>query len=320
MTHTVVMSEKFEEALFALSLDIFTAMLRRDSVCESLWKTRVARLKTHGLLTFVSESSFKPKEITVESERLDDPRYRRLLIRQLKAPRPSKWVQNEIHIDRTRLATDEDYLDKMAKLVAYKWTKKLLPVDSAVTALLLLKQDLTSVGACLDSMGNHQSDAESVGEHKMRAMVEEELDKNETFNLLCAEIRATGKAAREKFSAEMAEFKSKLLADFAANTEANMAKARALCDEHENAIRERIAATAERSKEVLEASACRDPEIEWREQLAEADRKHRENRPKMGILAKSLIGLAVVAVAGVLAFHLEVAGVTPVEALSKLIG
>ena len=233
-------------------------------------------------------------------------------------------MYHNIHIDRSKLASDEAYLNDMAKLLAYKWTQALLPVDSAMSRILLLKQDADFVTTCLDKFGPHQISSESVAKFRLRTMIEDAVDKNETLKASLAEIRKVGAEARLRFSEEMAVVNAEALRDFNARMDSILADTKKSCDAALTHTSGELADVAEHSRKVLEESGYpnRDPEKEWREQLRKADEKHEALRPRMGWKAKTFITLGVLGVATLAGFYLEVGAerVTPFAALSALFG
>lgn len=311
----------FEDALYEVSFHAFKSILWREAHDPEVWTKRAERLKANGLLTHTTRSTFKPKEIVVESERLDDPRYRRRLIRELKAPRPSKWVHHEIRIDRAKLIEDENYLADMSKLLAYKWTNKLLPVESDLSKLCLLKLDAEFLADCLDKMSMHQSEADAVAALRLRSFCEEALDKNEKYNAMVADIRKAGSEALAKFRSEMELIKRETLDGFGKSTDRILRDVSEKSDSYMRDTRASISATAEHSARVLEENSSHvDPETEWRETLRRADEKRKLERKPLGWRSKTLIYTGVLGLGYLLGKYLEIEGATPFEALSTVFG
>lgn len=317
---TYMLTAEFEDGLFEALRHAFTAILVRDAADSDKFKSRVERFKVHGLLSYRMESMFKPKEINFDPARVEDSRYRRKLIRELKAPRPSKWVYRNIQIDRSKLA-DEGYLNDIAKLLAYGWSKALMPIDSPLSALLLLKQDADFVSLVLDKFGPHQISSEVVAHYRLRTFIEDAVDNNETLKASLAEIRKVGAEARAKFSEEMAVVNKEILRDFNARMDSILAETKASCDSALTHTSGELADVADHSRKVLEESGYpnRDPEKEWREQLRKADEKRKAESPKLSWTAKALITLGGLGVATLLGFYLEVGPerVTPFAALAS---
>ncbi len=281
MTNTTK-NNHFEDALFDVLLPVFAEILKRDAVNAELFAKRTARFKVNGLLTFAEPAKIKAPEFTVDNDRLDDPRYRRMVVRKLKAPRPGKWTFHELRIDRIRIENDADYLNAMAKVLAYKWVQKITPVDCEVDALLLMKQNADTVTICLDKFAMHQTDGKTVAACVMRTFCEEALDKNETLNFHLNEIRRVAAEARANLVETMAPINKKLIEDFNARIAEINAQTAADADEYLAGLRARMAETADHAGEVLAESGYpnNDVEAEWREQLRKADEKRRAGRKK----------------------------------------
>lgn len=283
---TVTINSDFEFGFLNSLVPLFAKIIREDAASTTSWEKRMKSVKTHGLISFSCESNFKPAEIEVDSSRLNDPRYRRWLVRKLKAPRPSSIVSHEIRMDRERILNDDEYLGDMAKLLSYKWMRKLSEVDSDIDRLLLLKSTETSLRSALDRLGMHESDAETVAAIVMRTFAEEALDGNETLKRVEAEIRAAGAEALHSFREEMAPLNERVLTDFGRSMDEYLAKVSSDVDEFITAMRARMSVVAASNERALAANAARDEESEWREMLAASDARRRAARREMSWLAR----------------------------------
>jgi hypothetical protein len=317
--NTFVHSTATENALQDLFRSLFAQILVRDNQDENTWKRRLKTFEVNGLLSFTQPSLFERPEFQVDNSKLSDPRYRRQVIRKLKAPRPSKHVFVRLNIDRLKLNIAE-YVRDISTLLAFKWVNKMLPVSSAYELLLLLKVDLATLTRALDTMGMHQSSGANVGHLLLRTSVEELVDNNETMKKCLADMKEKTGAIRREFESNIRTLFEPFLAQARASCDAAADHARKQCDEW---IEEHRKAAAERKAEtdaVLAANkADEDPEASFRAAVLEHERRHREaNRwsPRNRWLMRGFV----VVVVATLAYFLEINGVTPVEYFTDLFG
>ncbi len=281
---TITIDSKFEHGLMDTFVALFAKVIRKDASSESAWAKFSKSIKSHGLTTFCCESTFKPAALEVDNSRLEDSRYRRTVIRKLKAPRPSATVSHEVRIDRERILVDDHYLADMSKLIAYKWMRKLADVETDLERLLLLKTGEKALRRALDSLGMHESDGETVAGIVMRSFAEEALDSNETLKRVEAEIRAEGARSLHDFRESMAPVTERILSEFSSNIDAHLAKVSAEADEFIAGMRARMSEVAASNEKGLAECSHDDEETEWRKLLAASDARRREARRKMGWL------------------------------------
>lgn len=306
------------ERLFSLGRDLFATILRRDSNDVVEWKHRAESFNRHGLLSFLEESPlWKPRELHVDQEQLEDPRYRRGLIRKLKAPHPGKWTRITLRIDRERLHRDEKYLQEMAAILSYKWTLKLTPADP-VDALVLPHQDVDSLTYCLDRMGMHQSDVKGVAAVVMRTIAERLVDANPRYQALVAEMRAAFAEVRADVEPKISAICAEVLADAKASIDETAKAALVKFDALSEEIRKDFAAQKARTQAVLDENkpSGLSPEEEFRQAVLKREREHREAN-RMSRKAKTILWALGLAAATAGAFFLEVNGTTLVEVLSR---
>lgn len=170
------MSKYSDPPMLTTFVRAFCDLLQQCADDDRLWKLTQAGIARHGLLneTILREGSNVP---VVETERLDDWRYRHRLARQLRRPQGRNYWSVTIPLDRSRLK-DNEYLVHMASILGYKWMLKLDPERSRIeTRLTLLKTDAALLAGCLNRLSRHQSTAESVGAYIMHTFAQEEIDR-----------------------------------------------------------------------------------------------------------------------------------------------
>lgn len=255
------LNENFANELLAVVYTAMSDLVRRDAQTPEAWKNRADRIKIHGLLNFKTPSRHKPKEIVMDAERLDDPRYRRSMVRKLQAPRPGKWNYHNIEVDRNRLLTDETYFADMVKVMSYRWLEALLPINDATDALVLLKLDMASLEFCMDKLGPHQISSWLVAGVMLRNMAEELVDNNPRYLAAVASIREAAADARKTLVEAMAVIREDVLSTHRAETDAILAKVNKDADDFLAGMNARIAETAANSKRALDDSRERDAEL-----------------------------------------------------------
>lgn len=255
------LNENFANELLAVVYTAMSDLVRRDAQTPEAWKNRADRIKIHGLLNFKTPSRHKPKEIVMDAERLDDPRYRRSMVRKLQAPRPGKWNYHNIEVDRNRLLTDETYFADMVKVMSYRWLEALLPISDATDAVILLKLDMASLEFCMDKLGPHQVSSWLVAGVMLRNMAEELVDNNPRYLAAVASIRETAAEARKTLVEAMAVIREDVLSTHRAETDAILAKVNKDADDFLAGMNARIAETAANSKRALDESRERDAEL-----------------------------------------------------------
>ncbi len=145
--------------LFQLSQSLFDSILLRASKDDTIWNHRVESFRKLSMLEFLVPSAFKPKPYDIEEERLEDSRYRRQVIRKLKAPRPSKWSREFLHIDQARME-DEKYRSDIASVLAYRFMLLLTPLSEELHVVLpLLKMSAEEIEYALDALALNTLDS-----------------------------------------------------------------------------------------------------------------------------------------------------------------
>lgn len=269
--------ETFSAELMSVVYAAMNEILRTAASDEKLWKHRIERITIHGLLNYKTPSKFTPKEIVVDQARLDDVRYRRSLIRQLKAPRPGKWNYHNIGIDRTRILSDETYLDEMSKVLAYRWVSRLLPCELPTSLIALLKMDAKFIAFCMDKMGPHQISGDVVGYLLMRHIAEEAVETSPTYIAVSTKLRTECAAIRADFERELAIIVAETRASAAESFATITAETNRKADEALLRINGNLAATAASCQKALDESPKGDAETLWRAQLAARDEERRKN-------------------------------------------
>ena len=166
---------------------------------ETSWNARMKSFSGLGLLDFTVESPFKVEPLKIDESRLDDPRYRRFLIRKLKAPRPSKWARHRLDIQRARLK-EADYANDMAKVLTYKWTALLMRDLDAASLITIMSIDQATLEHCLDKMRMNEVSAQTVAEKIMRRLAFSLIDENAKYKAAVAMIESAAADARRDFA------------------------------------------------------------------------------------------------------------------------
>ena len=284
---TKLANVNFADNLVATVYGAMIELIRRDAQTPEVWTHRAARIKIHGLLNFKTPSRHKPKEIVIEQDRMDDVRYRRSLVRKLKAPRPGKWNYHNVDLDRNRLLTDETYLTDMVKVMSYRWVEALLPINDPSDAIVLLKQDAGTLEFCLDRLGPHQVSSWMVAGVMMRRMAEELVDKNELFLAGVASIRKVADEERAKLADCIKQLREETLVNAGKAFDGIAANACAEADEFLVGLHARMAETGASCQKTLDESAAQgDEETRWRAQLAASAAKRKEERKSWSFLGR----------------------------------
>lgn len=269
-----IVNENYVSALgpkFALAFD---SMLEHSSKNSKNWEMLQERLKIHGLLSFSSQSPHKPKEIELDPERLDDPRYRRQLVRKLKARRPGKFQYHTFAIDRTRIATENDYRETVATFLGGRFVASFFPLSSGAASLVVWNHTDLAIGVGL-GLGPHQISGDVVAAKILRHWAERFVEQNETYRRVELEIRAAARDVRVKLMAESAAISNEHLAAHRASLDAITGDANRRFDEVLATALAGINATADRCQAVLDASPKGDQETLWRAELARRDEERK---------------------------------------------
>lgn len=316
------------EVLMSHWRGLFVSVLRNAAVSDESWKARLNSLDVFGLTEFREPSKHVAKPIEVDQDRLEDPKYRRFLVRKLKAPRPGKWTYHKLRIEREQLA-DDHYANQVGTLLAWRFTNIVLHEveTSSATMLLLTKLDVGSLTRCLDSFQRHTLNGENVSHMIVRFNVEQALDNNATLQEAMRKIAEAGAEARAQFTAEMKPVIEKTLADFDANMKPMLESINRDVDVYIEKLRIRSALNAARTQQVLdECAPDPDPEASFRHSVKMREREEREERRRnwraQPFYVRFMPHAAVVAGAVVVTFFMEVgeSRTTPWEALRDMAG
>jgi len=208
--------------LFPVFQNIYSSLLNRARQDSDFMRTLVEYLKKFNLLTVREESSFKPKEIVVDHAQLSDARYRRSLIRKLKAPRPSAYVYHTLPVDKERLDS-EPYSTALTEFLAQMTCIKLS--DAAYDEVLVLAHLSEEVlFAFFKERMQFELTAETLSAFALRRMCERLVDDNPHYQAAVATIRKAGAEARAKLRQEMSVVNEVLLADFNARMAEHLAE------------------------------------------------------------------------------------------------
>lgn len=307
-------SDKFRMILSNRFDNIFTRY-RHD---ELGFKRVVDLFRKHGLLTVVSPSPFKPIEIELDKSRLDDVRYRRWLVRKLKAPRPSKHVYTTLQIDRLRLGED-DYRSAFTDFLGASLASRLGTVEGVELAILVrMTSDI--LVAALDKLKLFELTPEHLSNFALRKFAENAIDSSPHYNNAIAMIRDVAEQERQTLTASMTVFSEQLLADFDKSNRAIMAEVNGKTDAYIADMRTRQAQRQAQDEQSAARRALEEANAGKTEQeifYESVVRRERESRAanRLSIKARVLLWSTVSAVALALATYLEVDGITLVDAL-----
>jgi len=311
--------DKYTEALYEAFLVSFSAALSSAAVDDAKWKRLIPSLNDLTLLDFHMPSPFKPEPLNVDESRLDDVRYRRHLIRKLKAPRPGKWVRHKLDIDRRRIV-DGDYREKMAKVLAYRFVQLLLPVDSFEVVLPVIKLGAGDLEYLLQNLRLNDLSARRVSDLLMKRLAHSLIDESEKFQEVSRMIRARGAEARERLTIELYRIRQEVMESFSVKMSEVQAHASRVADQAIDEMRARSAEQSARTAQVL-AEAAVDPledrEATFREAVLASEAARRQERreaaARQPLWLKLLKRAGVVAGGYVVAFHVKFKGLTLVE-------
>jgi hypothetical protein len=308
-------SDKFRMILSNRFDNIFTRY-RHD---EPAFKRVVDLFRKHGLLTVVSPSPFKPVELEVDNSRLDDARYRRWLVRKLKAPRPSKTVYTTLQIDRQRLDED-DYRAAFTDFLGASLASRLGTVEGVDLAIIAKMTSEILVDA-LDKLKLFELTPEKLSEFALRKFTETAIDNSPHYQKAVGMIREVAEQERQALSASMAVFNAQLMADFEESNCSILAEVNRRADEYLADMRARQAERQAREDEesaprrALEAANAGKTEQEiFRESVLRREREWREAN-RLSTKARVWLWTTISVVVATLAAYLEVDGTTLVDVL-----
>lgn len=241
--------------LFSLCQSLFDTVLLRSSKDDSLWNHRQESFRKLSMLEFLVPSLFTPKPYDIDEERLEDVRYRRQVIRKLKAPRPGKWSRQILHIDQSRME-DETYRSEMATVLAYRFMLFLTPLSDEMHVVLpLIKMSVEEIEYALDTLALNTLDSVNMAKLLITRLANKLVDQNPTFIKVESELKAEMKAIGDELRASMKEIADKHRAEFGATLDGILSEVRRNADEAIAGIKERMSESAKRTQAVLDEEA-----------------------------------------------------------------
>lgn len=193
--------DSYTNDLVVLCRGLFSTVLKDAAGDAANWPNYLKDLERHALLSYRVPSIFKATPYEIDNEKLEDPRYRRTVIRKLKAPRPSKWMSVRLQLDRERLLNDPSYLNGVAELMGEKWGNRLATDDHADLLVLFKHLDAALIDWCIRNLMLSGVSADAIATFILRRMAYELIDKNETFKRVMAEMKAKTSAIVAEFNA-----------------------------------------------------------------------------------------------------------------------
>lgn len=185
---------------------------RHDSVFHGKLKQA---LKKFDLLTYRQFSPFKPREIHVDQEQLADSRYRRRLIRELKAPRPSPWVYHTLSMEQKELFSGKDnneYLVALSQYMAENATGRLGEVSNQ-DALIISRMEAMDLFHFLDRFKRFELTGEDLSKFVLHELCQRIIDENPRYQEAVAMIADAAEEARTRLREEMKPVVDAAIAD-----------------------------------------------------------------------------------------------------------
>lgn len=289
-------------------------MARRDDTLLA----RVAEyLKKFNLLVVREESHFKAKELNVDNSRLTDARYRRQVIRQLKAPRPSKYTYYDLPVDSARLAMD-DYRQALVDFLTTLTCQRLSEAGADQT-MVIRTVNAELFFKFLEEKKQFELTPEILTDYVMNHLCERLIDSNPRFQEVCRSISETAEDARATLRAEMAIATAEMTREFDANMAVVLGDIGRQCDEHIAGIHARQAVRAEEERVAAALKAEEDArnfgkteQQLFAESVRRREREHREAN-RMTPFWRTVTWLAVAAAVTTVALFAESDGVTLLE-------
>jgi hypothetical protein len=186
MTNSI---DSYTKKLTEFVARLFNKLLVDHSTDAATWTEFCELLDRHTLLEYRVPSLFSPKPYEVDNSRLEDARYRRITIRKLRAPRPSKWMNVHLNPDRVRVAGDEAYRIELSELMSAKWVDRLVPIADLSDVVVLFKADPAFLLGCLKELRLNDIDSDGLVDRYLRMTVEEVLDSSPAMNRLIDDFK-----------------------------------------------------------------------------------------------------------------------------------
>lgn len=217
-----------EKTLAPVFQRLYSGLLNKARADDSYLAKLREYLKKFNLLTVREKSIFKPKEITFDAAQLGDVRYRRRLIRELKAPRPAAYVYHTLPVDAERLAM-QPYFEALTDFIVRATCERLVEARQDQLAIIASLTD-EALFDFLKQRSLFEMTPENLSAHAMHHLCHRLIEDNPRFQAACAMIREAGAAAREQLRSEMAVFNEASQAEFNARMDEISAQAAVRCD------------------------------------------------------------------------------------------
>lgn len=244
-------------ALFPIFKSHFESLLLKASLDNTNWNHRIHSFSKLSMLEFLVPSPLKPKPYAIDEDRLEDVRYRRAVIRKLKAPRPGKWSRQYLTIDKDRIHDDE-YRSQMASILAYRFILLLSPIaEEPHVVLPLAKISLDEVEFALDALALNTIDSVNLARLLMHRLANQLIENNPTFKKVQSELKADLEVVSSDLRNAINEISQKHRSEFSAALDLILADVRHKADEAIVGIKERMEASAKRTQVVLDEAERR---------------------------------------------------------------
>lgn len=306
--------------VFQHALQELLSQARTDVVFHSRLK---AALKKFNLLSYRQLSPFKPKEIQVDQEKLADSRYRRSLIRQLKAPRPSPYVNHTFSMEPAELFSGKDqyeYLRALSHYMAQIAASRLGETQNH-QALIITRLTADDLLTFLESRKLYELTAEHLSHYILSQLCQRVIEENPRYQAAVAMITQAGKEARERFLAQSRAIREESMQDLNKSLEVITADVNRRVDEYlsrlakEQAVRQaQEKLEADKRAEEAALNAGKSEEQIFAESVKKAEIAYRKANPTH-IAVKLVYWAGAIALAVGFAFFGEVGGVPVPELL-----
>lgn len=321
MTITLSSNATLSAKLAFVFANRFDALLQSQSGDRKTFKRFTDVLDRYSLLTVRQESPFKPKEIEFDQGKLDDVRYRRHLIRKLKAPRPGKYIYHTLRIDIDRVA-ETDYREAFAVFIGEVVANRLGDVGH-IEAGVIAQMSAKSLLRFLETHKAYEIDARIMHDYQMHAFAQEAVDNSPAFQNACRMIKEAAASARATFQEQWGAFCDKLRADHDAASAVTLAAIHARADGHIADIRAKQAVRLEaerlereEAERIALANAGKSEQDLFRESVLKREKEWREANRWSG-KARAVVWTLAIATGGLLAAFLQVDGTTLVDVVRE---
>lgn len=321
MTITLSSNADLSAKLAYVLANRFDALLQSQSVDRATFKRFTDVLERYSLLTVRQESQFKPKEIELDQNKLDDARYRRNLIRKLKAPRPSKYVYHTLRIDIDRVA-ETDYRHAFAVFIGEGVARRLGDIGQ-IEAGVISQISPQALLRFLESHKAYEIDARIMHDYLMRTLAQEAIDNSPAFQNACRMIKAAADSARATFQEQWGAFCDQLRAEHAAASAVTLASINARADGYIAEIRAKQAVRLEaerlereEAERIALANAGKTEQDLFYESVIKREKEWRQAN-RLSKKARAVVWTLAIATGGLLAAFLQVDGTTLVDVVRE---